>query len=66
MTPKPKIPPPPVISFQDRVLLEYALLDSVGFNRGHTLFFVDGKEIGHVPCLAICKDKDSEGFHLYD
>jgi hypothetical protein len=48
------------------VLREYALLDpSVGFNRGHKLFFVDGKEIGPVPCLAICKDKDSGGFHLY-
>lgn len=66
MTPKPKIPPPPIISFEDRVLLEYALLNhSVGFNRGHALFFVDGKEIGPVPCLAICKDKDSEGFHVY-
>lgn len=31
-----------------------------GFNR-----FVDGEEIGRVPCLAICQDKDSRLFTLY-
>ena len=41
------------------------LSDSVGFNKGHGLFLVDGKEIGPVPGLAICKDKDSDGFNLY-
>jgi len=50
----------------DRVLLHYAVLsDSVGFNSGHQLMFVDGKEIGRVPCLAICQDKDSTQFMLY-
>ena len=50
----------------DRLLLEYAVLNnSVGFNSGHRLMFVDGKEIGKVPCLAICQDKDSSQFTLY-
>jgi hypothetical protein len=35
--------------------LEYAVLDdSVGFS-GRTLLFVDGKELGPAPCLAICQ-----------
>jgi hypothetical protein len=39
--------------------------ESVGYTVGHGLFFVDGKEIGKVPRLAICKDKASELFTLY-
>lgn len=59
-------PPPPVIMVNDRVLLHYAILnDSVGFNSGHRLTFVDGKEIGRVPCLAICRDRNSPQFMLY-
>jgi hypothetical protein len=58
--------PPPVICVNDRVLLHYAVLnDSVGFNSGHGLMFVGGKEIGRVPCLAICQDRDSPQFTLY-
>jgi hypothetical protein len=58
--------PPPVISVNDRVLLYYAILDaSVGYTAGHGLFFVDGKEIGPVPCLAICQDRDSQCVTLY-
>jgi hypothetical protein len=58
--------PPPVIMVNDRVLLHYAFLsDSVGFNSGHRLMFVDGKEIGKVPRLAICRDRDSSQFMLY-
>jgi hypothetical protein len=58
--------PPPIICVNDRVLLHYAVLDeSVGYTVGHRLFFVDGKEIGRVPCLAICQDKESPGFTLY-
>lgn len=57
---------PPVITVNDRLLLHYAVLnDEVGFNSGHGLMFVDGKEIGRVPCLAICQDKDSTQFVLY-
>ena len=58
--------PPPLICVNDRVLLCYAILtDSVGFNAGHDLFFVGGKEIGRVPCLAICQDKESSALTLY-
>jgi hypothetical protein len=58
--------PPPIICVNDRVFLHYAVLDeSVGFKAGHGLFFVGGKEIGPVPCLAICQDKDSPRFTLY-
>src|SRR5260370_6131018 len=59
-------PPPPIIMVNDRVLLHYAFLsDSVGFNSGHRLMFVDVKEIGRVPRLAICQDRDSPQFMLY-
>ena|SRR6266850_1211090 len=62
----PSTTPPPAITSNDRVLLCYAVLDeSVGYTAGHGLFFVDGKEIGKVPCLAICEDKDSRNFTLY-
>jgi hypothetical protein len=56
----PSATPPRTITLNDSVLLCYAVLDeSVGYTVGHRLFFVDGKEIGKVPRLAICKDKDS-------
>ena len=55
-----------MIGVNDRLLVQYAVLtDSVGFTKGHGLFFVDGKEIGRVPCLAICEDKESEAKTLY-
>jgi hypothetical protein len=58
--------PPPMICLNDRVLLHYPVLDeSVGYTVGHGLFFVGGKEIGRVPCLAICQEKDSQRFTLY-
>jgi hypothetical protein len=62
----PSITPPPRITRNDRALLYYAVLDeSVGYRLGHGLFFVDGKEVGKVPCLAICQDKKSGKFTLY-
>jgi hypothetical protein len=58
--------PPPIICVNDRVLLHYAVLnDTVGYNAGHGLMFVGEKEIGRVPCLAICQDKKSPQFMLY-
>ena len=64
-TEKP-VTPPPVITGNDRVLLHYAILtDSVGFTSGHSLMYVGDKEIGRVPYLAICEDKDSLQFVLY-
>jgi hypothetical protein len=58
--------PPAVICANDRAVLEYALLDhSVGFREGHGLLFVGGKEIGRLPCLAICQDRNSGQVTLY-
>jgi hypothetical protein len=58
--------PPRTITLNDAVLLCYAVLDErVGYTVGHGLFFVVGKEIGRVPRLAICKDRDSAFFTLY-
>ncbi len=63
---QPSFTPPPIICVNDRVLLHYAILnDTVGYNRGHGLMFVGDKEIGKVPCLAICQDKKSPQFTLY-
>jgi hypothetical protein len=57
---------PPIIFMNDRVLLHYAVLnDSVGDSEGHSLMFVGRKEIGRVPCLAICQDKESPRVTLY-
>jgi hypothetical protein len=62
----PSATPPQTIMLNDSALLCHAVLDeSVGYTVGHGLFFVDGKEIGKVPRLAICKDKASGLFTLY-
>ena len=56
--------PPPAIA-SERVL-HYAFLDdSVGFNAGHKLIFIDGKELGKVPRLAICQAKKSSEVSLF-
>jgi len=63
---QPASTPPPIICVNDRVLLHYAILtDSVGYNSGHGLMFVGEKEIGKVPCLAICQDRGSPQLMLY-
>lgn len=63
--PKPQ-PPPPIICVNDRVLLEYAILDeSVGFREGHHILWVGTKEVGRVPCLAISQDKESPQVTFY-
>lgn len=62
----PSRTPPPVICINDRMLLEYALLDdSVGLREGHHTLFVGDKEVGRVPCLAISQDKESHGVTFY-
>jgi ClpX C4-type zinc finger protein len=38
-------------------LLCYAIVDNTVQFSGRTLLFVDGKELGRVPCLAICENK---------
>jgi hypothetical protein len=61
--PKPS-PPPPAIG-SDR-LLHYAILDaSVRCESGHGLLYVDGQEIGKIPCLAICRSRNSSDVVLY-
>jgi hypothetical protein len=55
--------PPPVLDCAR--VIEFAVLDeSVGYS-GRSLLFVDGKELGPVPCLAICKFKAEEEFLLF-
>jgi hypothetical protein len=48
-----KVAPPPVLHCAR--LLYYAVLDSSVEFTGRSLLFVDGKELGPVPCLAICE-----------
>jgi hypothetical protein len=56
--------PPPAIANQR--VLHYAVLDSaVGYRSGHGLFFVNGKEMGRVPCLAVCQDMNSHQVFLH-
>jgi hypothetical protein len=56
--------PPPVIG-SDRVL-HYAIgNDRVGYSPGHGLLSVNHKELGKVPCLAICRAPRSSAFLLY-
>jgi hypothetical protein len=48
--------PPPALN-QARVL-EYAVLDESVAYSGHSYIFIDGKELGPVPRLAICDGDD--------
>ena len=43
--------PPPVID--NARVLEYAILDATVSYSGHSRLFVNGKELGPVPCLVI-------------
>src|SRR5579864_3075965 len=62
MTPDSSLPPPVLDCAR---VIEYAVLnESVGY-AGRTLLFVDGKELGQVPCLAICADKNLRGVLLF-
>ena len=58
-----KTPPPPVIA--SARVLQYALLDSTVEYSGCTSLFVGGKELGQVPCLAICQDKPTPEILLF-
>jgi hypothetical protein len=61
----PVNPPAPPPALACARLIKYALLDkSVGY-AGRTLLFVDGKELGRVPRLAICADKKPPGVLLF-
>jgi hypothetical protein len=62
--PSSSLPPPPAIG-SDRLLHYASLDDSVSVMPNHGLLFVDGQEIGKVPCLAICQSKHSSDVVLY-
>ena len=55
--------PPPVL-LGARVFA-YALLDRSVAYSGHSSLFVDGKEVGRVPRLVICKADDGETLLLH-
>lgn len=55
--------PPPVLA-GGRVL-EYATLDHRVTYAGHSYLFVDGEELGPVPCLAICQPDGDEVLLLH-
>ena len=46
-------------------MLEYAFVDRGVPYAGHTYLFVDGKELGRVPRLAICQDLDGGDVVLF-
>jgi hypothetical protein len=48
--------PPPVLA--NARVLEYAVLGKNVSYSGHSSLFVDGKELGPVPCLVICQSFD--------
>lgn len=58
-----KLTPPPVLA-SARVLFYARVNDSVKFTR-RTLLFVDGQELGQVPCLAICEEEASKQALLF-
>ena len=62
MTPDVQTPPPVLDCAR---VIEYAVLDESVSYSGRTLLFVDGKELGRVPCLAICEDKKLRGVMLF-
>jgi hypothetical protein len=55
--------PPPVLSCS-RVLCYVHIEKSTAY-RGRTLLFVDGKELGRVPCMAICEENRTDGVLLF-
>jgi hypothetical protein len=54
--------PPPVLAFTR--VLEYAVLGASVRYSGHSSLFVEGKELGPVPRLAICQPFDEAEFVL--
>ena len=60
---RPPSPPPPVLDCAR--LLHYAVLDAGVEFSGRSLLFVDGKELGAVPCLAICEEPKTLGVYLF-
>jgi hypothetical protein len=57
------LPKPPPVLDSARVL-GYAVLDESVIYSGHSSLFVNGKELGPVPCLAICQGSNGDGILL--
>jgi hypothetical protein len=55
--------PPPVLDCAR--VLRYVIIDKGIEFSGRSLLFVDGKELGQAPCLAICEEKKTEGVLLF-
>lgn len=55
--------PPPALGCAR--VLEYVFIPLSNGYSGRTLLFVDGKELGRVPRLAICEEKSSGGVLLF-
>lgn len=60
---EPSNAPPPVLAFAR--VVEYAVLTSAVRYSGHSSLFVDGKELGPVPRLAICQARGETTFTLF-
>ena len=54
----------PPLELANAGLLEYAVLGQSVTYSGHSSLFVDGKELGPVPCLAICQPFDKNNVLL--
>jgi hypothetical protein len=61
---KRSISPPPDVLDGARVIEYLVIRNDMRFS-GRTLLFVEGKELGPVPCLAICEEKDGGGVLLF-
>jgi hypothetical protein len=46
-------------------LLRYVIIDKTIEFSGQSPLFVDGRELGDVPCLAICEEKKTGGVLLF-
>jgi hypothetical protein len=61
---KRSISPPPAV-LDGAPVIEYLVIRNDMRFSGRTLLFVEGKELGPVPCLAICEEKESGGVLLF-
>lgn len=55
--------PPPFLDSAH--VLVYAVLDESVSYSGHSSLFINGKELGPVPCLAICQGPNDSGVLLF-
>src|SRR5580658_632724 len=55
--------PPPILG--TACLLEFAIIDPSVVFTGHQTLYVDGKLLGAVPHLAVCRDLGSEELYMF-